>query len=890
MVDMLSSDEIREEFLSFFEGKGHLRVASSSLIPIGDPTLLLTIAGMNQFKPYFSGQQNPPSSRLTSAQKCFRTPDIDVVGDATHNTLFEMLGNFSIGDYFKREAIAYALEFVSDRLGLSIERFAMTIHDSDDEAHKLWKDVGIPDDRIFRFGDSDNWWGPPIHGEEGPCGPCSELHYDFGEHRGCLQNNCTPNCENRMITGEQCNRYVELWNLVFMQFYHNSDGTRNPLPAPSIDTGMGLERATIIMQDAPTMYETDIFASMIDKVTNMTDVIYGKTLETDYAIRAVAEHCRSSTFLTADGVVPGNEGRGYVLRRVIRRAIRLGKKIGIDKPFLSDMAESVIEKMGKAYPELIHNKDFIHTVLKLEEDRFQQAFENGHVMLEKAMEDTETLSGDIVFRLWDTYGFPLELTQEMAAENNITVDLEGFEKEMESQRARARASSQFDGDNARIKVYEDLGVGSSRFTGYDNLVGSTVIVGLVKGAETITHGTDGDSIEVVLQETPFYSEGGGQVGDGGEIVGPNGRVEIIDTKEAIPELIIHYGKVTQGSIQVGDSVDTYVDTIRREDTARNHTATHMLHAALRQVLGPHVRQAGSLVTSDRLRFDFSHVKPVTDEEMWQIQFLVNERIRHNSNVIRSESTYSGAIEEGALAFFGDKYGETVRLIEIANGGRFSFEVCGGTHVNKTGELGSVYVLGESSIGAGMRRIEAVSGRGAERLVWDRFNREDRVVNLLQTSPGELEGRVTGLVEQLDLANQQLNKLEEKLSLQSAESLLDDVKEVAGINVLAAETIASSADLLRSAGDSLKNKLGAGVVVLGAVVNENPMIVAMVTPDLVAKGLNAAHIAREAAKVMGGGGGGRPESAQAGGRDAEKLHEALALVPSIILASVEEKED
>ena len=890
MVDMLTSDEIREEFLSFFEGKGHLRVASSSLIPIGDPTLLLTIAGMNQFKPYFSGQQNPPSSRLTSAQKCFRTPDIDVVGDATHNTLFEMLGNFSIGDYFKREAIAYALEFVSDRLGLSIERFAMTIHDSDDEAHKLWKDVGIPDDRIFRFGDSDNWWGPPIHGEEGPCGPCSELHYYFGEHRGCLQNNCTPNCENRMITGEQCNRYVELWNLVFMQFYHNSDGTRNPLPAPSIDTGMGLERATIIMQDAPTMYETDIFASMIDKVTNMTDVIYGKTLETDYAIRAVAEHCRSSTFLTADGVVPGNEGRGYVLRRVIRRAIRLGKKIGIDKPFLSDMAESVIEKMGKAYPELIHNKDFIHTVLKLEEDRFQQAFENGHVMLEKAMEDTETLSGDIVFRLWDTYGFPLELTQEMAAENNITVDLEGFEKEMESQRARARASSQFDGDNARIKVYEDLGVGSSRFTGYDNLVGSTVIVGLVKGAETITHGTDGDSIEVVLQETPFYSEGGGQVGDGGEIVGPNGRVEIIDTKEAIPELIIHYGKVTQGSIQVGDSVDTYVDTIRREDTARNHTATHMLHAALRQVLGPHVRQAGSLVTSDRLRFDFSHVKPVTDEEMWQIQFLVNERIRHNSNVIRSESTYSGAIEEGALAFFGDKYGETVRLIEIANGGRFSFEVCGGTHVNKTGELGSVYVLGESSIGAGMRRIEAVSGRGAERLVWDRFNREDRVVNLLQTSPGELEGRVTGLVEQLDLANQQLNKLEEKLSLQSAESLLDDVKEVAGINVLAAETIASSADLLRSAGDSLKNKLGAGVVVLGAVVNENPMIVAMVTPDLVAKGLNAAHIAREAAKVMGGGGGGRPESAQAGGRDAEKLHEALALVPSIILASVEEKED
>jgi len=890
MVEMLTSDEIREEFLSFFEGKGHLRVASSSLIPIGDPTLLLTIAGMAQFKPYFSGQQDPPNSRLTSAQKCFRTPDIDIVGDATHNTLFEMLGNFSIGDYFKREAISYALEFVSDRLGLPIERFAMTIHDSDDEAHELWRDVGIPDDRIFRFGDSENWWGPPIHGEEGPCGPCSELHYDFGENRGCLQHNCTPNCENRMVTGEQCNRYVELWNLVFMQFYHHSDGTRKPLPAPSIDTGMGLERATIIMQDAPTMYETDIFASMIAKVTKMTDVTYGKNLEMDYAIRAVAEHCRSSTFLIADGVVPGNEGRGYVLRRVIRRAIRLGKKIGIDKPFLSDMAESVIEKMGTAYPELIHNRDFIHTVLKLEEDRFQQAFENGHLMLEKAMEDTETLSGDIVFRLWDTYGFPIELTQEMAAENSIEVDLEGFKQEMEAQRARARASSRFDGDNARIKVYEDLGVGSTRFTGYENLIGSTVVVGLIKGTETIVHATEGDSIEVVLQETPFYPEGGGQVGDGGEIAGLNGRVEIIDTKEAVPELIVHYGRVTQGIIRVGDSVDAYVDAVRREDTARNHTATHMLHAALRQVLGPHVRQAGSLVTSDRLRFDFSHVKPMTDEEMWQIQFLVNERIRHNSDVIRSENTYSGAIEEGALAFFGDKYGETVRLIEIANGGRFSFEVCGGTHVNKTGEVGSVYVLGESSIGAGMRRIEAVSGRAAERLVWDRFNREERVANFLQTSPGELEERVTGLVEQLDMANHQLENLEKKLSLQSAETLLDDVKEIAGIKVLVAETIASSADLLRSAGDWLKNKLGSGVVVLGAVVNENPMIVAMVTPDLVTKGLDAAHIAREAAKVMGGGGGGRPESAQAGGRDAEKLHEALSLVPTIILASVKEIKD
>ena len=885
MVQKMTSDEIREAFLSFFESKGHQRIPSSSLIPVGDPTLLLTIAGMNQFKPYFSGLQTPPNQRLTSAQKCFRTPDIDIVGDATHNTMFEMLGNFSIGDYFKEKAIAFALEFVTEKLGLSAESFAMTIHETDDEAHQLWQNVGVPPDRIYRFGDEDNWWGPPIHGEEGPCGPCSELHYDFGQSRGCLREDCTPNCENQMSTGEQCNRYVELWNLVFMQFYHHPDGGRDPLPAPSIDTGMGLERATIIMQDAATMYETDIFSAMIEQVSSMTDVTYGDDLEMDYAIRAVVEHSRSSTFLTADGVVPGNEGRGYVLRRVIRRAIRLGRKIGIGDPFLEEIAQSVILKMGDSYPELRSHKDFVLTVLRLEEDRFQRAYENGYLMLEKALSDSETLSGNTVFQLWDTYGFPVEMTEEIALEQGKLVDMEGFESEMEAQRERARSSSQFDGDQSRIRLYENLGVGQTGFIGYESITGHSVVVGIISGSQSVDSASGGQEIEIIMQETPFYAEGGGQVGDGGDIVGTQGQIEINDTKEAIPEVIVHYGKVKEGVVSVGDSVDSYVDPTRRQDTARNHTATHMLHAALRQVLGPHVRQAGSLVTADRLRFDFSHVQAVTDEEMWRVQSLVNEKIRQNAKIVRSENTYTAAVEQGALAFFGDKYGAIVRLVEIANGDRFSFEVCGGTHVERTGEVGTVYVLGESSIGAGMRRIEAVSGRAAERLVWERFNRENKLADTLQTTPSGIEERIVALQNQLENTNSQLGDLQRELSMQSAASLLDQIVEIDGVKVISAQSSASTAELLRTVGDWLRDKLETGVVVAGAVINDNPMLVAMVTKDVVQKGVDASTIVGEIAKIIGGGGGGRPESAQAGGRYPDKLTEALSLVPDIVSRSL-----
>ena len=877
----MTSDEIREAFLKYFEDKGHLRVQSSSLIPVGDPTLLLTIAGMNQFKPYFSGQQTPPRQRLTSAQKCFRTPDIDIVGDATHNTLFEMLGNFSIGDYFKNEAIEYALEFLTGKLNLPEEKFYITIHHTDDEAQEIWENIGVPKERIYRFGDEDNWWGPPIHGSEGPCGPCSELHYDFGSDRGCLRNDCAPNCENLMSTGEKCTRFVELWNLVFMQYYHHPDGTREKLPAPSIDTGMGLERATIVMQDVETMYETDIFASLIAQVCSISGHKYGEDLETDYAIRAIAEHTRSSTFLTADGVVPGNEGRGYVLRRVIRRAIRLARKLGLEESFMSPIAESVIVKMKATYPELYNHKEFILSVLTLEEERFQQAFENGFTMLEEAMENSSTLEGDLVFKLWDTYGFPVEMTQEIGAERNITVDMTGFEKEMEAQKNRARSHAQFDGDHARVRLYEELGVGNTNFTGYETLNGKSVVVGLISMGLSVTEVSQGEELQLVLRETPFYAEGGGQVGDGGTIGNSECEIAVHDTKEVIPGLIVHYGILSKGTISIGDTVQSHVDPIRRDDTARNHTATHMLHAALRHVLGPHVRQAGSLVTASRLRFDFSHIKAVTPEEMWQVQFLVNEKIRHNAEISRSEDTYSGAIEKGALAFFGDKYGDTVRLVEIANGETFSFEVCGGTHVNQTGEVGAVYILGESSIGAGMRRIEAISGREAERLVWQNMQRDSRIADILQTAPSDIEERVIAISEQISSANNQIQQLERQMSALAATALLDEVQIVNEIKVLISVTEDPTVELLRSTGDWLRDKLGTGVVAIGSIVNGNPMVVCMITPDLVEKGMNAAHMVQEVAKIIGGGGGGRPESAQAGGKDSNKLREALSIVPGMI---------
>jgi len=961
-----TTNEIREDFLKYFEGQGHLRQASSSLIPVGDPTLLLTNAGMVQFKAYFSGEADPPNRRLTTSQKAFRVIDIEEVGDATHLTLFEMLGNFSIGDYFKEGAVEFALDCFDSVMGLPKEKFAATVHDTDDEAEAIWKRAGIPPERIFRFGDKDNWWGPPIHGEEGPCGPCSELHYDFGADRGCGRPDCGPNCENGMESGGACNRYVELWNLVFMQYYHHLDGTRTPLPAPSVDTGMGLERLAIVLQGVETIYETDLFTPIIARVEEISGLKYGDDPDNSYAMRVVAEHGRSTAFLLADGVVPGNEGRGYVLRRIIRRAIRYGRRLGLEEVFLGKVASVVIEMMGDAYPELRNHEEFVLTALRSEEEKFLRTLDQGMDLLvnpdngtmtsrviskeyfekflgnleaakkdrtdadlasdlskgigyhtedfvqpimKPAIHDGLTLpfqelsprvvagdhdaqesawmllstnSASEVFLLHDTFGFPAELTREIAAEKGQRVDLAAFEEEMEAQRQRARAAGQFGGgDRAKIRQYESLGVGGTGFLGYEQLTTSSVVVGLIANGEVVSEASEGDEVEVALVETPFYPEGGGQVGDAGDISGAGGKVSVDDTQTVMPGLIMYIGKVVKGKVSLGDAVDAHVNPSRREDAARNHTATHLLHAALRQVLGSHVRQAGSLVAANRLRFDFSHVEAMTVDEIQAVQLLVNEKIRQNATVYRSEDTYTEAIRRGALAFFGDKYDETVRLVEIANGTTFSFEVCGGTHVGHTGELGTVLVLGESSIGAGMRRIEAVSGRGAELLVRERFAASAAAASLLGTAAMDIETRVQALLDEVDSLRREKAALETRLSLQAASDMLDSREDVDGVSVLSRRVDVSNADALREMGDFLRDKLGSGVVALGTVIGDRPQLLVMVTPDLVEAGLDAVAIARGAAKPIQGGGGGRPEVAQAGGRNADGLDDAMGLVGGLV---------
>ena len=885
-----TSDQIREAFLSYFEDQDHLRVASSSLIPVGDPTLLLTTAGMVQFKPYFAGEAEPPNRRLASSQKSFRAVDVDEVGDSTHLTLFEMLGNFSIGDYFKEGAIRLALECLDSRMGLPKERFSVTIHTTDDEAEGLWIAAGVPAERIHRFGDADNWWGPA--GDEGPCGPCSELHFDSGEGAGCGED-CGPNCTKTVeATGEACTRFVELWNLVFMQFYHHLDGSRTPLPAPSVDTGMGLERLTVVLQGARDIYDTDLFRPLIARVEELCGTPYreagegGAPTESDVAMRIVAEHARSATFLIADGVVPGNDGRGYVLRRIVRRAIRFGRSLGLTDSFLGEIADVVIRSMGRAYPELRLHENFIKTVLGLEEQRFQQVFQQGSAMLSDGLrEHGARLPGELVFRLWDTYGFPVEITSEIAREHGAEVDMAGFEEEMEAQRERGRAAGRFGGDRSRIRLYESLSVGSTGFLGYSRLAAESVVVGLIAGDEVAGEVSAGQEIELVLRETPFYPEGGGQIGDAGEISGPGGEIRIHDTQTVMPGLIVHFGEVAEGTVSLGQTVSAYVHPVRREDTARNHTATHLVHAALRQVLGTHVRQAGSLVAPDRLRFDFTHPKPVEREEMELIQRLVNEKVRSNARVQSSEDDYTHAIERGALAFFGDKYEQRVRLVEIANGATFSFEVCGGTHVRATGEIGTVYVLSEQSIGSGIRRLEAVTGRAAERTVWERFGREERVAHALQVGTADVEERVRRLMEENERLRRQAEAAERRSALSAAEGLLSERADVEGVAVIAARAAAADMDGLREVGDWLRGRLGSGVVVLGAVVRDRPQLVAMVTPDMVERGLDAAVIARGAAGVMGGGGGGRPDVAQAGGKAVDRLDDALAEVESLVRAGL-----
>ncbi|MCZ6866035.1 MAG: alanine--tRNA ligase [Chloroflexi bacterium] len=972
----MTGDQIRELFLTFFEGKGHLRMPSASLVPSGDPTLLFTSAGMVPFKPFFVGEQTPPSRRLASSQKCFRTTDIDEVGDHKHLTFFEMLGNFSIGDYFKKEAIRWTWEFVTSKLegfGLPPDRIFATVHHTDDEAFDLWRDdIGLSPDRVYRYGDEENWWGPA--GLEGPCGPCSEIHYDFGAEHGCGQplrypagegEGCHPN--------HDCERFVELWNLVFMQYYQDPEGKRTDLPAPSVDTGMGLERAATVMQGAHSIYDTDLFKPLVAKASELSGKAYGQDRDTDYALRVVAEHARAAAFLISDGVVPGNEGRGYVLRRVIRRAIRYGRRLGLEETFLAEVADVAISRFGQAYPDLATNRDFILRVVGLEEERFGSAVirgtyllngmvkyriqhgnaipeiiefarqrnpgsENASLVLEQygfvsydpdaepleqighelaaesastltyqAFESLEeddvtkadiqlpllkdwatTISGDEAFLLWDTYGFPVEETAAIAREHGLEVDMEGFQKELEAHRRDSRAAHVVTGGMELQTQYEDLGAEAVEFVGYQRLQQESTVAALLMDGAAVGHATQGQPVEVVLKETPFYAEGGGQIGDAGTITGPNGIFNVQDTQSPIAGLIVHRGSVAQGDISLGDTVTAQVDPTRRIDTARNHSGTHLLHASLRSVLGPHVRQAGSLVAPDRLRFDYSHVSPLAREELQEIQSLANQKVREDLKVSTRETTYAEAIGEGALAFFGDKYGDRVRVVAMSGHDTddpFSLELCGGTHVGVTGEVGPLFILGDSSIGGGMRRVEAVTGRGAEALFQERTDLLQSISRRLDTPIGDLEGRLESFLTEMSALRKRVADLERRSLRTEAQELLSQVQQVDGVKVLAARTSAANVEALREMGDWLKAKLTSAVLVLALVQDGSPLLVSMVTPDLIDRGLHAGNIVREAAQVLGGGGGGRPETAQAGGKRLDKLPEALAKVPEIVRREV-----
>ncbi len=873
----MDGDRIRQGFLEFFRDRGHTIMPSSSLVPVGDPTMLFTSAGMVPFKPYFTGETTPPSKWLTSCQKSFRTTDVDEVGDHKHLTFFEMLGNFSIGDYFKKEAIGWSWEFVTEVFKLEPQRLFVTIYLDDEEAYSHWsQDIGVPDDRIYRYGDADNWWGPA--GKEGPCGPCSEIHYDFGVEKGCGTPECHPN--------HDCERFVELWNLVFMQFYQDPEGTRTPLPSPSIDTGMGLERAATILQGVRTIYETDLFRPIVQKVEKISGKTYGADRDTDYALRVVAEHARAAAFLIADGVVPGNEGRGYVLRRVIRRAIRYGRRLGLEEAFLTEVSDVAVRRFQDAYPELSTNADFIRRVVGLEEERFAQTFERGITVLEGLLTSEMAkvwVPGDSTFTLYDTYGFPPELTAEIAREHGLEVDMEGFQREMEAQRERARSAGgeKFAGGMEVLSTYENLGVGAVGFTGYSALSQESVVAALLVDNVPVGHATVGQAVEIVLGETPFFAEGGGQVGDAGVIAGPNGRVRVEDTQAPVAGLIVHRGVVEEGDVSLGDPVEARVDPSRRLDTARNHSGTHLLHASLRRVLGPHVRQGGSLVAADRLRFDYSHVVALSREELLEVQGLANQKVRDDLAVRTRESSYAQAVQEGALAFFGDRYGDVVRVVEMSDGEPFSVEVCGGTHVGATGQLGLLFIVGESSVGGGMRRVEAVTGRAAEDLFTERSALLESLAGKLETPLVDLGARLDSYVRDADLLRKRLETLEREKLRREAQELLPKAQDVDGTRVLAARTSATGVDSMREMGDWLKDKLSSAVIVLGAVHDNRPTIIAMVTPDLVGRGLHAGDIARETAKVMDGGGGGRPEMAQAGGKRADKLDEALRGVAELV---------
>jgi len=860
---------------------------------------------MVQFKPYFMGQMEPPHPRLTSVQKCFRTTDIESVGDPSHLTFFEMLGNFSIGDYFKREAVFWAWEYVTKVLGLHKDRLWAAVYTDDEEAYGLWCEVGIPPNRIRRYGEEHNFW---YSGPVGPCGPCSEIHYDFGPQWGC-----GPQCE----PSHDCPRFLEIWNLVFMTFFRHEDGSLTPLPRRNIDTGAGLERlaSATLFQDPrwdpsqlPTVYDTQLFRPIIGCIEELSGHRYGRDPLVDRAMRIVAEHGRAVTFLIGDElapVVPSNEERGYVVRRILRRAVFMGHRyLGLEEPFMADVAEAVINLMGNTYEELKRQRPFILPTVRQEEERFRQTLRRGLAMLEERLRELPAgaqLAAEEAFTLHDTYGFPLDLTREIANERSIQVDEEGFQRLMEQQRQRARLSSPTSVAISRpLQVHESaaLWLEETPFLGYDTLEVQASIVAVLADETVRSELREGEEGIIVLSRTPFYSEGGGQVGDRGRISSLDGPGSfVVEDTQATEEgifalegggwarvrgrVILHRGRMAKGTLRQGEAVLAQVDPQHREDTMRNHTATHLLQAALRHVLGLHVRQAGSLVAPDRLRFDFTHPQALTPAELEEVEALVNEKIRQNLPVDVRYTSLDEALKEGALAFFGEKYGEQVRVVEVNSvQPKFSVELCGGTHCRRTGDIGLFVIVDEGSVAAGVRRIEALTGRKALAFVRQQLNAIERVSARLGTSQESLDQRIEAILEEQEALRRKIRELERALATTSSSTLLAGLTQVSGVPFLARRVDAPSMDALRHLGDTVRSQLGSGVAVLGAIIDGRPAFLAIVTKDLTSK-VHAGELVKRVAAVAGGSGGGRPDLGQGGGRDAQKLDEALSQAQHVL---------
>jgi alanyl-tRNA synthetase len=872
----LKGKEIRELFLDFFASRRHKVVPSSSLVP-NDPTLLLTNAGMVQFKPYFLGEESPPFDRATSVQKCLRTTDIDEVGmTARHNTFFEMLGNFSFGDYYKETAIPWAWELVTEGLGIDPKTLWISVFAEDGEAERIWSETpGVDPGRIIRLGEEENFWDM---GPTGPCGPCSEILFDRGADYSCGPG-CSPGCE--------CDRFLELWNLVFMQYDRQPDGDLLALPDKNIDTGLGLERAAAVKQGVPTIFETDLLSPLVEKIFELSGVRLGGSQDLDVSIKVIADHCRASAFLISDGVVPSNEGSGYILRRLLRRAVRHGRLLGIDDRFIAGIADVVVEMLGETYPGLKEHHRLIDGVIVAEEDRFGQTLEQGTDLLQEVMEEhrragREVMEGETVFYLHDTLGFPLELTEEIIKSRGMRVDHGSFERLMEEQRRKARSSREEEGsgreDEAFIKILE--GSGASMVECHPGTEAESVVVGMVEEGRLTDSAAGGGYLEVVLDRTPFYPEAGGQVGDTGTIEGPSGVMEVEDTCYGPGGLVLHRGKL-EGALGKGETVRARVDIGRRTMIARNHSATHILHWALRRVLGTHAKQAGSLVTPSRLRFDFTHFQPVTEDELIEIERLANRQVMNDLPVRALETSREEADRMGAIALFGEKYGEEVRMVEM---GEFSLELCGGTHVSRTGTIGPIRVVSETGIGSGLRRIEATTGE--ETLDYYRWveNALHRAARTLKATPEQLQQRLEETVDRLRLVERESSRERTRDNAARAREIASSVAEDSPVVV--ARVDGENQKTLRDIADVITNETDRKAVVLAGASGGKAQLVVKITPELVSAGLNARELATEGGKTIGGGGGGREDMGAAGGTKIQEIDEALEVVEKTIRSFLE----